>query len=150
MGEVSTGSTIATAAEAVRLLAVVGAAVLVLGLPMRLGLVRRNALWGVRTPTSIASDHNWRVMNRAAGRVATSWGVAMLALAGVTWSLVPEGLNELVYNFLVAVPALAFVLHLGVVTVRSGRPLRDSPSVRRWNGGTGPTADGRGGDRPRQ
>lgn len=142
----NTGNTISTAAQAVGLLVFVGAAVVVFSLPMWFGLVRRNWLWGVRTPTSMASDRNWRIMNRAAGRVATAWGLVMLALAGVTWLLVPEGLNEVVYNLLVAIPVLAFAVHLGIAVVRSGRPLRNGPSVRRWPSGGARTTDGQGGE----
>ena len=138
-------NTISTAGHAGGLLTLIGGLLLVFCLPMSLGLLRRNVLWGIRTRTTTASEHNWRVMNQKAGTVGTAWGLVMLALAVLAWLLVPEGLNEAVYNLLVAVPGLAFALHLAVVVIRSGRALQDRPSLRRWPGPSGPGSNSRSG-----
>ena len=79
----NTVNTIGAGVQAAGLLAMAGALFVLLGLPMALGKVRRNWLYGVRTTTSMASAANWTAMNRPAGRVMVGWGLLLLLLAGV-------------------------------------------------------------------
>lgn len=109
----NTANTISTTRETFGLLGGIGVVMVVVSLPMWLGLVRRNIFWGARTHTALASDENWRIINRAAGRVGTFWGIGFLALAGVVWLAVPDGLHKAVYNLLVAVPGIGLVAHFG-------------------------------------
>lgn len=133
--DVNTVNTISTTREALGLLGGIGVVIIIVSLPLWLGLVRRNMFWGARTHTALASDENWRIINRAAGRVGTLWGVGFLALAGLVWLAVPDGLHKAVYNLLVAVPGISLVVHLVVATVRAERPLREPETVQRWSDG---------------
>lgn len=122
-------NTIFTVGETVRLLGGLGIIVVVVALPMWLGLLRRNRLWGARTHAALASEENWRIVNRATGRVGVLWGLALVALAAVAWAWLPEGLGRGVYTSLVAAPALAMAAHVGVAALRAERPLHASAST---------------------
>lgn len=61
---------------------------LVLGIPLMLGKVKRNSLYGARFPATMADDRVWDVVNRKTGFVFVSGGtvagiVDLLAVAGV-------------------------------------------------------------------
>lgn len=122
-------NTISTVGETVRLLGGLGIIVVVVALPMWLGLLRRNMLWGARTHAALASEENWRIVNRATGRVGVLWGLVLVALAAVAWAWLPEGLGRGVYASLVAVPALAMAAHVGVAALRAERPLHAGGST---------------------
>lgn len=137
----NTVNTITTASEASNLLGVGGALIAMLTVPMWLGVLRRNSIWGARTPTAMASDRNWEVVNRATGRVGALWGAFLVCLAWAVSRWVPEGLPEVAYNLLVAVPFIALGIHITVAARRAGRPLRQRLPVRHWPAGMdGPPA----------
>lgn len=48
----------------------------VISLPLALGLVPPNRLYGLRTPASLASSASWYAANRAAGAAAVLLGLA--------------------------------------------------------------------------
>ena len=121
-------NTIGTGAEAAGLLAITGMLFVLLGLPMALGKVRRNWLYGVRTTTSMASATNWTAMNKAAGRVLVCWGVVLLALAGVVTLLDAGTERRALYTGIAAVPLLLSAAHLIVAAARAGRTLRSKGS----------------------
>lgn len=61
---------------------------LVLGIPLMLGKVKRNSLYGARFPATMADDRVWDVVNRKTGFVFVAGGAAagivdLLAVAGV-------------------------------------------------------------------
>ena len=53
----------------------------VLGMPMALGRVRRNSLYGFRTRKTLSSDHVWFLANRYSGRALVSAGLMMMVAA---------------------------------------------------------------------
>lgn len=122
--DVNTVNTIGTGTEAAGLLAMAGMLFVLLGLPLALGKIRRNWLYGVRTTTSMASATNWTLMNRAGGRVLVGWGVVLLALAGVVTVFDTGSEQRGFYTGIVAVPLLLGTVHLIVVTARAGRAAR--------------------------
>jgi len=61
---------------------------LVLGIPLMLGKVKRNSLYGARFPATMADDRVWDAVNRKTGFVFVAGGAAagivdLLAVAGV-------------------------------------------------------------------
>ena len=52
--------------------------IILLAIPLILGMVPRNPLYGFRTPKTMSSDENWYPANRIAG--------IALALAGAAWA----------------------------------------------------------------
>ena len=61
---------------------------LALGIPLMLGKVKRNSLYGARFPATMADDRVWDVVNRKMGFVFVAGGAAagivdVLAVAGV-------------------------------------------------------------------
>lgn len=61
---------------------------LVLGIPLMLGKVKRNSVYGARFPATMADDRVWDVVNRKTGLVFVAGGavagiVDLLAVAGV-------------------------------------------------------------------
>ena len=127
--DANTVNTIGTGAEAAGLLAIAGALFVLLGLPMALGKVHRNWLYGVRTTTSLASAANWTVMNRAAGRVIVGWGVGLLVFAGVVTLLDTGTERRAFYTATVAVPLLLTTVHLIAAATRAGRAVRSKGSA---------------------
>lgn len=119
-------------------LAGAGALIALLSIPMWLGWVRRNVVYGARTSTSLASDENWQAVNRHAGREGLKAGVAVLVLGGAVWLVVPTGLSAGVYEALVGVPVvIAAGWLLRAVLAAEDRLPRQR--VQRWpNGTSGP------------
>jgi len=93
---------------------------LVLGIPLMLGKVKRNSLYGARFPATMADDHVWDVVNRKTGFVFVSGGtvagiVDLLAVAGV----VTRDVGQYVVGAL-----MAYIPHrecLVVALLRTGR-----------------------------
>jgi uncharacterized membrane protein len=61
---------------------------MVLGIPLMLGKVKRNGLYGARFPATMADDRVWDVVNRKSGHLFVAGGavaviVDLLAVAGV-------------------------------------------------------------------
>lgn len=50
----------------------------VVGMPMALGRVRRNSLYGFRTRKTLSSDHVWYLANRYSGRALVGAGLIMM------------------------------------------------------------------------
>ncbi|WP_276353645.1 SdpI family protein [Cohnella caldifontis] len=54
----------------------------------RLGQVRSNFTFGIRTPWTLTDEHNWKMTHRLAGRLWFVAGLVMLAAAGFTGTYV--------------------------------------------------------------
>src|SRR5450756_2643606 len=91
---------------------------LVLGIPLMLGKVKRNSLYGARFPATMADDHVWDVVNRKTGFVFVSGGtvagiVDLLAVAGV----VTRDVGQYVVGALVAYIFIASVWLLSLIHI---------------------------------
>lgn len=94
-------------------LAVSGAFVL-FALPLVLGLVTPNSLYGVRLPLATNDPSLWAAVNRLAG----GWMIGLAALTvGLALGLYGRRITDQQYGFRVAFPLLAGVL-LGLVLLR--------------------------------
>ena len=65
----------------------VGLICIALAIPLRAGKVRRNALYGVRFPKSLASDEAWYAINRFGATRLIVWAVPLILLGVVTFFL---------------------------------------------------------------
>lgn len=66
-----------------------GLLMLGLSVPLILGKVPRNTIYGVRTPTSLASDEQWYRINVYGGRVLAWWSVPIILTGVAGWMLSP-------------------------------------------------------------
>ena len=55
-----------------------------LAIPLILGKVRRNALYGVRFPQSLQSDEAWFAINRFGGKRLALWSLPLIAIGIVS------------------------------------------------------------------
>jgi len=83
---------------------------LFLGIPLMLGKVKRNSLYGARFPATMADDHVWDVVNRKTGFVFVAGGavtgiVDLLAVTGV----VTRAVGQYVVGALMAYVLIASV-----------------------------------------
>jgi hypothetical protein len=61
--------------------AVIGFSVMLLSLPLAVGWVRRNGIYGFRVPATLRSDYVWYVVNRRMGWELVIYGAAVWLLA---------------------------------------------------------------------
>lgn len=122
-------------ASAAAYLAVIGALIALLSIPLWRGWVRRNVAYGARTSTSLASDENWQTVNRPAGREGLKAGAALLLVAGAVGLVVPAGLSPGAYEALVAVPMVIALVWI-VRAVVAGEDQVPRQRVQRWPDGT--------------
>ena len=83
----------------------IGALYVVLGLPLMLGMVPRNDLYGFRTEKTFSDPAIWYAANRASGRALVIAGLAIAILARV----VVDALDGLVP------PPLLLIVNVGVL-----------------------------------
>jgi uncharacterized membrane protein len=82
--------------------------IVILGIPLMLGKVRRNGLYGARFPAAMADDRVWNVVNRKSGFLFVAGGAAavlvdLLAVTGVVAGAVgPYVLGALMIYVLIA------------------------------------------------
>ena len=65
------------------------AVVIAVSVPLILGKIPRNEFYGVRIPTTLASDEAWYAVNRVGGLWFFAWGAGLAAIA-VLGAFVPR------------------------------------------------------------
>lgn len=78
-----------------------------LAIPLLLGRIPRNGLYGFRTPLTLSSDAVWYPANRFAARGLIIWGIINLASAALAWTARP--LTAQTENLLI-LPPLSIIL----------------------------------------
>lgn len=63
--------------------------ILLLAIPLARGRVRRNRLYGFRTPATLASDRVWYAANAAAGKYLVVGGAASVGVTLVAFAALP-------------------------------------------------------------
>lgn len=86
-----------------------GLLLIILGLPLLAQRVKRNRLYGFRTPATLASDSVWFAANKAAGW-ALSWAGVFVTAAAIWTPRVVSADRILAVNIAVAVVAVIAVL----------------------------------------
>ena len=120
-------TTVIERGDAMVVLVLVGALFVILGVPLAMGRVRRNWLYGVRTPTSMSSDESWQVINRDGGRALVGWGVVFLIGAVAVAVFDIGSRSPQLGTGIVVASVFVATTHLLVTAIRSGRRVRRGP-----------------------
>lgn len=90
-------------------LATLGALLLFFSIPLWQVWVKRNRVYGIRTPAALESDENWRVVNRYAGGQGVRAAGGLLGLSPLCRIFAPDHMSQNSYEALVAIPLLVAV-----------------------------------------
>ena len=117
-------------ADVAVVLGALAALLLLVFVPARFGVLRRNVIMGVRTRAAMADDDSWRIINAAVARVVIPWSLGLAGAALLLWLLSRAGRQPPGLPALVAILLIAFAIHLVAASSRAERLLPPPSSVR--------------------
>lgn len=88
-----------------------------IGMPLALGRVRRNSLYGFRTRKTLSSDHVWYLANRHSGRALVAAGLFVM-FASLPFFFIAPLLGAKLASYLVLAVLIAAVLGLVVSSLK--------------------------------
>ena len=130
-------NTVATPDVAALAVLAFGGLLALLSVPMWAGWTRRNILYGARTSTSMKSDENWQIINRATGRLGVLIGAALLPVGAVIYFAVPGDVGVFLSSMLAGVPVITAGAALIVGLVRAERHVPKERTITLWPDGIG-------------
>lgn len=98
----------------------VGALLVALAVPLRLGRVPPNHFYGVRLPAAFRSESNWYALNRIGAAWLIGIGLA-LALLGIALLAAPPAAGSLAFRLAVFAPAIGALVLLAACLVAASR-----------------------------
>ena len=90
-------------------LALSGALLIAVCLPLLKDRIKPNALYGIRLPKSFESDDNWFKMNRYGAKQMILWAGVMMALGALSFFLPLQG-NAILATIVAVAPVLLLLI----------------------------------------